>query len=304
MAALLKIFLALLPLIAVASAAWKRIPGRAVDISAKGNEVWAVNSQKRIYRFNGKAWTRMPGQATRVAASQDGWTWTLNKPNELYRWNPTARAWARIPTCAPKCTLVQINALNRNRLVATGAAHGTWYWNGKTWRTLPRAHKYVAIGEGGEIWAITPTNDIHHWNRAKKDWDLMPGKAVNIDVQDKNKVIVTGVNQRLYMWKNNRWNVLPGIGKRATVGHHHAYVVNKAQYLYQGAFPTYISGPIKPPKPVPEVHYEFTFDDKDDEDQVFITLVDLDGDGDTDMTLVSGDDDVMKVLADAGITVN
>lgn len=89
---------------------WTQLPGAAVEISAKGNELWVINSSQKIYRWDGKAWQLKPGAAVRVGASPDGWTWVVNSQNQIYRWNESKNAWDGMPGA-----LVQIDAISKDK---------------------------------------------------------------------------------------------------------------------------------------------------------------------------------------------
>lgn len=89
---------------------WTQLPGAAVEISAKGNELWVINSSQKIYRWDGQNWQLKPGAATRVGASPDGWTWVVNSKNQIYRWNKNTNNWDGI-----QGALVQIDAISKDR---------------------------------------------------------------------------------------------------------------------------------------------------------------------------------------------
>lgn len=86
------------------------MPGAAVEISAKGSELWVINAAQNIYRWNGSNWKIMPGAAVRAAASPDGWTWVVNSVDHIYRWNVINSVWDRMPGL-----LVQISAISKDR---------------------------------------------------------------------------------------------------------------------------------------------------------------------------------------------
>lgn len=89
---------------------WRAMPGLAVDISAKGNELWVINQGQQIFRWTGCTWELKPGAAVRVGASPDGWTWVVNSADNIFRWNPTVNNWDQIPGA-----LVQVNAISKDR---------------------------------------------------------------------------------------------------------------------------------------------------------------------------------------------
>lgn len=61
----------------------------------------------------------------------------------------------------------------------------------------------------------------------------MPGAAVNIDVQGPDRVIVTNVSQKMYVWKNNSWEMLTGSGTRSSINENNYYTVNSAQQIWK-----------------------------------------------------------------------
>lgn len=92
------------------SQSWNQIPGAAVEISAKGNELWVCNQAQQIFRWSGSGWQLKPGAATRVAACSDGWTWAVNSGDKVFRWNVVINDWDLMPGL-----LVQISAVSRDR---------------------------------------------------------------------------------------------------------------------------------------------------------------------------------------------
>lgn len=89
---------------------WYQLPGAANEISAKGNEVWVINISQQIFRFTGSSWDHKPGAAVRVGASPDGWTWVVNKNDQIFRWNKLNGDWDLMPGY-----LVQISAISKDR---------------------------------------------------------------------------------------------------------------------------------------------------------------------------------------------
>lgn len=89
---------------------WSQMPGAAVEISAKGNELWVINTHQNIYRWTGLTWEMKPGAAVRVGASPDGWTWVVNSAHQIYRWNLNNSAWDRMPGA-----LSQISAISKDK---------------------------------------------------------------------------------------------------------------------------------------------------------------------------------------------
>lgn len=111
---------------------------------------------------------------------------------------------------------------------------GIYLWENNSWRQLPGAATWAAIGEGDERWVINSAQQIYRWNHSRNDWDRMPGAAVNVDVQNPCRVIVTNAANRMYVWKNNNWSLLTGAGTRSTIDNNFYYTVNSAQQIWKG----------------------------------------------------------------------
>lgn len=88
---------------------WTQVPGAAIDISVKGDELWVINVNQKIYRWTGSSWENKPGAAVSISASPDGWSWMVNARSQIYRWNVDKNKWDLIPGA-----LVQIRALSKD----------------------------------------------------------------------------------------------------------------------------------------------------------------------------------------------
>lgn len=88
---------------------WKQLPGAAVEISAKGRELWVINSAQKIYRWDGSNWELKPGAAVRLGTSPDGWTWVVNSNDNIFRWNVDLKNWDLMPGA-----LVQVSAISKD----------------------------------------------------------------------------------------------------------------------------------------------------------------------------------------------
>lgn len=228
---------------------WNQLPGAAVEISAKGKELWVINQSQRIYRWKGSNWELKPGAAVRVGASPDGWTWVVNSADNIYRWNVLKNNWDQI-----QGALTQIDAISKDRgncsnrkqekivnrkfpfnvAIGVNRANNIYLWENNAWKQLPGAAVWAGIGDGDERWVVNAAQQIYRWNHSTNNWDLMPGAAVNIDVQNPCRVIVTNSKNQIFIWKNNAWKLLTGAGTRSTINEDHYYTVNSAQKIYIG----------------------------------------------------------------------
>lgn len=206
---------------------WSQLQGSAVDISAKGNELWSINSGQNIYRWNGKNWDLKVGSAVRVGASPDGWTWVVNKADEVYRWNLNKQNWDKMPGA-----LVQISAISKDRALGVNRNQNIFLWENNAWTQLPGLAIWAAIGDGDERWVVNKQQSIFRWNHSTNTWDQVPGAANNIDVQNPCRVIATNAAHQIYIWKNNNWQLITGSGTRSTITEDEYYTVNSAQQIW------------------------------------------------------------------------
>lgn len=88
---------------------WTQLPGSAVDVSAKGNELWMTSIHQSVFRWTGSSWQFTIGSAKRVAASPDGWTWLVNNKDAVYRWNVHQNGYELMDI-----QLVQISAISKD----------------------------------------------------------------------------------------------------------------------------------------------------------------------------------------------
>ena len=70
------------------------IPGALSQIVVGANgDVWGLNSDNRVYGFNGstQSWTWIAGTLIEISAGADGDVWGLNAENQLYAFKPARR---------------------------------------------------------------------------------------------------------------------------------------------------------------------------------------------------------------------
>ena len=166
-------------------AQWQLLPGLATDIGvgARG-EAWVVGIDQvegghSIYRWSGSNWQIVPGGAVRIDVDPQGTPWVVNSEGQIFR--AGAGGWQRMPGLASD----------------------------------------IGIGADGSVWVvgITPTAGgftIHRWNG--RDWDLVPGGAVSIDVDPRG--IPWVVNDRGEIFRRaatGEWQRLPGSATAVTV---------------------------------------------------------------------------------------
>lgn len=244
---------------------WQEFPGQFVDISAKGNEIWALHRNKSIFRYNPSnvfnCWELIqPPNSTHwsesvdplaIAASSDGWARMLTK-NAQFRWNVTAKQWEKM-TLPKNCK--QINAWSRDLAVCVQNGQVVLYKEGWGTKVIfdpnestansgwmdpdvlsANKAKWVAIGENEECWMIHASGHVYRWdNQARDKWQQMPGAdVVNLDIQNKERIVATTRNGQIYVWKpeSHSWKpIMHGHAKRATIGGNTIFAVGDMEYI-------------------------------------------------------------------------
>ncbi|MEO8186503.1 MAG: tectonin domain-containing protein [Burkholderiaceae bacterium] len=166
-------------------AQWELLPGLATDIGvgARGDAmavgVDRVEGGHSLYRWVGSDWQIVSGGAVRVEVDPQGNPWVVNSAGQILR---------------------------------AGTAG---------WQQLPGLASDIGIGANGSVWVVgvTPAPGgftIHRWNG--RDWDLVPGGAVRIDVDPRgNPWVVNDAGNILRRTTNGQWQRLAGNATAVTL---------------------------------------------------------------------------------------
>jgi len=158
-----------------------------------------------------------------VGTSPDGWTWVINRADQIFRFDTNIQNWANIPG-----GLVQINALSHDDAHGVNRGNNIYLWRGGKWNQLPQGAdkglpvgaSWASIGLDDERWAVGPNDDIVRWNNQASKWDQMPGAAVSIDVHSPGRIVVVNRANQVHAWvpETKAWKELVGkTAKRATI---------------------------------------------------------------------------------------
>lgn len=111
-----------------------------------------------------------------------------------------------------------------------------YLWTVNHWAHLPGINAiWTAIGDGDERWVIDNAQQIYRWNHARKNWDLKPGSAVNIDVQNAQRIVMTTALGEMHLWVKNRWILLTETyGTQATINESFVYYTNENNQIFKG----------------------------------------------------------------------
>jgi len=241
----MKVILVLSVIVGVAlGGEWTFLPGQAVDISAKKNEVWSVSRNGTVSRMDmyklewvavsNKVSNKAPmnGKPVTVAASPDGYTWMLTDRKSVYRWNNQTQIWdTRVGI------LVQISATSKSAVVGVNDLSDMWEYENqraKDWVQLPGKAKWVSTGEDNVSWMVDLNGRFYRWDDDTDTWGLMPGfNGATIDVYDSSRIVATTTTGRVYRWDGTgeKWDQLPGSAKRATMSKDKIFAVTEMENM-------------------------------------------------------------------------
>ncbi|XP_055333856.1 tectonin-2-like [Paramacrobiotus metropolitanus] len=184
---------------------WSQIRGTGTQISARGEiiPVWIINKHKELLRrdFTNGGWALEKDNVHHVGASFDESAWiVLGNSWKVQRGR--GGLWTTVED-APK--LRQIAGRSYYEAIGVDNNEDIYHFIEEKWRKLPGKAVYAAIGIDGAIWVINREQSIFHWDWARNDWDVVEGKAVNVDVYNTHRVIVSNKDHDMFTWTGSNW---------------------------------------------------------------------------------------------------
>lgn len=182
--------------------------GNLVSIDAAGRNVWGVNRDDEIWRFdwNRDSWEKMPGRAVQVSCSEDGAVWCINRQENIFQW--TGSQWEQRPGALRRISVgLSFPSLTFEPDI-TGSHQHVWgcnnrdeiyYWQNNNWNKSDGACREISVGNDGVVWCVNANEDI--WVKRggpNSNWTQLPGKAVKISAFNSNTVL--GLNRQNEVW--------------------------------------------------------------------------------------------------------
>jgi len=209
-------------------------------ISVGGNNVWGVNANQQVWRFNGSSWDQMPGSANHISAASDGSVWCINASQQMWSWN--GAGWQQMPGAA-----IGVSTGGRQNTWCTNPAGIIHWWNPQinNWQATDGNATQISAGEDGTVCCVNASQQI--WIRRggiSGQWQQLPGAAVCVSCHDANTIAVVNAGGQIFSWNPaiNNWQPQSGEGKWISVGgsgYSHVWVVNPAgmPHRHMGAAP-------------------------------------------------------------------
>ncbi len=212
-------------------ARWMRISGALKQVSVGfGNQVWGVNANDYIYRYNGNnSWTRIAGRLKHVSVGQNGVVWGVNANDYIYRYNAN-NTWTRIPG-----RLKQLEVGAGGRVWGVNSSDYIYRYNGNnTWTNIPGRLKYVSVGQNGVVWGVNSTDYIYRYN-GNSSWTKIPGRLKQIEVGSGGEVWGVNSGDYIYRYDNDRtWTRAQGRLQHVSVGKNGVvWGVNSGNAIYK-----------------------------------------------------------------------
>jgi len=232
---------------------YKKFDGQFLDISAKGNQLWAVFCNNTLVRANWgvdasfQSWTAVstsgipPSQKLNgVGASPDGFAYALTNAydtNNIYRYNPDTTTWA-----ANNGICEQISSCDKVWFTCVNRLYDA-YW-ATNWAIASMGYKAVwtAIGLDKMRWIVDVNGRVKRCDSSSCPsnlWEVMCPRGVEtIDAHNKDRAVLTNSFGEIFAWDGKSWSQIPYPGKatRATITDSWVYWLNENGEAFYGRY--------------------------------------------------------------------
>ncbi len=177
---------------------WRPMSGNFIRISAaEGNRPWAINADRKVYRYNGLWWEEKDTDVVDVAADTNGNVYIAKKDGTLRKWYSLRSEWRAVS--GPKGLSISRIALSPSgQLWAVDRNGGIYTFDGKSWSILPsriRARD-LALGSTNVLMVVDVSGNVVRWNGGQRRFVVLPGishaTALGITPNGKAWVVVQG----------------------------------------------------------------------------------------------------------------
>ena len=195
---------------AAAFASWTQMPGSLAQVSVgSATQMWGVQANQQIWRWNGSGWTQIPGYLVCVSVGSDATVWGVNANQQIYRRD--GDDWTLIPG-----TLVQISVGSATNVWGVNASDRVYRWNGSDWDQVADGLMYVSAAADGSVWGVKRTGQV--WRRDGSGWTQTGWTLANIAVGSASNVWGVTANGEVQQRTGISWTTMPGPMKQVAVG--------------------------------------------------------------------------------------
>jgi len=217
---------------------WTQLPGYAVQISAKGDELWAVTSSRNGMRWSGSGWTYVHSVALFQVAAFPGGAWLITAwawysgadTRNLWR----AHASGDFPTAIRSA--IHVNAISAQSAVILQEDGMIYKLNNGVFENLnpkDRNNWRVAIGDNDEMWKLDPNGAAYRY--VSGNWQIQTGiKGKHVDVQNASRVVITGDDDFVWAWNGRIWTRYTDKEcAQATINYNSIFCVDRKERIWK-----------------------------------------------------------------------
>lgn len=215
---------------------WIAHPGRGIDIASNNEHQWlvgtnAVHGGYGIYQWDGNDWAAIDGGAVGIAVSPSGIPWVINNEDYIYR--RANNTWQLLPGRAKDIDISKNGSVWIIGANEVNGGYSIWYWHGTDWTPIDGGAVRIAVDPSDNPWIVN--NEGYIYRRVNNAWQLLPGRAKDIDIGEDGSVWIVGTNEvtagyGLYQWNGSNWDVKDGGAVRIAVDENgNPWVVNNGE---------------------------------------------------------------------------
>ena len=215
---------------------WLLRPGLGNDLASSNGHHWliganAVHGGYGIYQWNGNDWDAIDGGAVGIAVSPSGTPWVINNEDYIYR--RENNTWQLLPGRAKDIDISKNGSVWIIGANEVNGGYPIWYWHGTDWTPIDGGAVRIAVDPSDNPWIVN--NEGYIYRRVNDAWQLLPGRAKDIDIGDDGSVWIVGTNEvtggyGIYQWNGSNWDVKDGGAVRIAVDENgNPWVVNNGE---------------------------------------------------------------------------
>ena len=150
-------------------------------------------------------WKQMDGYLVQASISEDDTIVGVNSGMYAYSRKVTG-AWADVASSMTQIDTkggFVVGITDKGIMRGGGVINGVVKWDPDA---LPGAAGWISIGADKEIWHTSRIGGLlFRWNAEQRQWQQIPGGALQVAVGDKDNVWIVGGNSILHYWTGSTW---------------------------------------------------------------------------------------------------
>lgn len=189
---------------------WKKIANGIKDLSAKGNDVFVISRDQKIYQLNSaKKFKGLFGRAKQLSINGENKLCAVGTSNEILVFDHLKRELERVSGMAK-----YIDCMDEENIVIihTDADAIRWgrplgilsFKSSEKWMTLPGEGLIkMSVRKMNDMWGLKENNSVWYFNG--HNWKRMPGLMIDISIGEDGTVMGIGENKGAYIFDGYKW---------------------------------------------------------------------------------------------------